>query len=44
MDKELKNLEMEICMSVAMLMGNHQDMASIIGLMEVSSKVVLKMD
>ena len=44
MDKELKNSEMEICMLGVMLMESHQDMVSIIGQMEVSLKVALKMD
>lgn len=43
MEKESKNLLMEIFIKVSMLMVSHLAMESIIGLMEVISKVCLKM-
>lgn len=44
MDKELKNLGMEIFMLAVTLMESHLGMVNIIGLMEASLKVTLKMD
>lgn len=43
MVKELKNLPMEIFTLVVMSMGNPQVTENIIGLMEASSKGILKM-